>query len=161
MEPGRGCLLRLVGPPVFLCWLISSRGGCLRLEHLESLLEKKRVNPAWIINGEGRKYITKEIEPIATSTNAPQGRPTNKKELMDAIMRYCQVRALPGDLSYAMLDKLVEKALPVESEITTNPAHTVESLSLVWISMLEFAQQILVQGVEFEYDGKKYGLRPR
>jgi hypothetical protein len=60
-----------------------------------------------------------------------------------------------------MLDKFVEKALPVESEITTNPAHTVESLSLVWISMLEFAQQILGQGVEFEYDGKKYGLRPR
>lgn len=39
--------------------MISDNGkGNLRVEHLERLLEKKSVNPAWILSGEGPRFLT-------------------------------------------------------------------------------------------------------
>ena len=42
----------------------------LRLEHLENLLTKKGVNPAWIMTGQGNKYLLENIgvKPKVTAT---------------------------------------------------------------------------------------------
>jgi transcriptional regulator with XRE-family HTH domain len=148
--------------PHYYYQILNGQGSTnLRLEHLENLLTTKGVNPAWVITGEGEKFLNLEVAPIATDDNTTKEPvPLDKKTLMADIMRYCDIPAIPGDMSYAMLDNLVQKSLDSKSDFISNRNHVIESLSLAWISMLELAQQMIGQGFEFEYDHKKYAFRP-
>lgn len=133
--------------------------GNLRLEHLENLLANKGVNPTWIITGEGEKYITKKVGEAVNNPdqkNQPVLPVVTKKDLIKAVLKFTDVMAVPGDLSYEMLDNLVSKTLSSNPDLQQDHGRATGILSQAWLSMLEFVQQMLHQNIEFEYQGKKY-----
>ena len=147
--------------PHYYYQILSGQGSTnLRLEHLENLLTNKGVNPTWIITGEGDRFIS-TTEKVVTDTHITKESPVIKKaKVMKDVMAFTELPAIPGDLTYSLLEGVVEKMLEGNEKLLTDYPLGIRSLSLAWLSMLELAQQLIGQDIEFEYHGVKYTFRP-
>jgi hypothetical protein len=134
----------------------------LRLEHLENLLEKKGVNPIWVMTGQGDMFLApKENADQGTSHEQGTEPPVvNKKATINSIIRYSNIPTFPGDLAYDILDNLVSKTITAQPDFLSQGQSAIEILSLSWLSMLELVQHILDQDIDFQYGEKKYHFRP-
>lgn len=139
--------------------ILSGNGkGNLRLEHLENLLTKKGVNPAWVMTGEGETFISRGTDQQTQNLEEKQPKliVVSKKDLIKGIMKTTGLVVIPGDLAYDILDNLVTKTLSNNPDFPRDYGRAIHVLADSWLSMLELVQDILDQEIEFEYGGKKY-----
>jgi hypothetical protein len=128
----------------------------LRLEHLEALLASRKVNPLWIMTGQGEKYLDLPGHPPQefVAGDIVPGPPVAQQldgELIDylatSIMRQSQLPLLSSDLAYAVLVDFGRQYM------SRNPGATRQSLDIpaltaAFLALLQTAQHLIQLGFE-------------
>ena len=127
----------------------------LRLEHLENLLASNGVSPLWVITGQGSRFVEAGDQYVLP---AKLDEEIHKPKIMNDVMHQAKIPAAPGDLNYVLLESVVDKMLRTHADIMGDYKMGITSLSLAWLSMLEFVQELVGQEVDFDYRGRRYKL---
>jgi transcriptional regulator with XRE-family HTH domain len=125
--------------------------GNLRLEHLESLLASKSVNPVWIMTGQGEKYLNLSKAPTQGTVLAGEVpiAPANgsvDQELLNhfviEVMRQIQLPLLASDFAYAILLDFGKRYMGKNPDATQQTLD-IPGLSAAFLALLQTAQSLI------------------
>lgn len=144
----------------------------LRIEHLESLLQRHNVNPAWVLAGKGDQFLKGEANQhgwIAGHIipDLPVTAQIDEEKLafvVGGIMRACGLPMIYGDLAYHVLVKFgkwyIYKNPDVAPEQMDMPA-----LSAAFVASLEAIQSMVTAVFDVEpgkvsisFEGRTYSF---
>ncbi len=133
----------------------------LRLEHLESLLEKHSVNPAWIITGKGDRFL--DIKEASSGWIAGQIIPEVPDDveidaelqgyLVRSVIKELRMPLLASDLAYGLLLRFgryhIHRHPGVKSDDLDIP-----SLTAAFLTLLETVEVLMEQVFQLDQAGR-------
>jgi transcriptional regulator with XRE-family HTH domain len=150
----------------------------LRLEHLESLLKNKGVNPVWVMIGEGEMFLNtgqksgdsaKYIIPEAGLSHASDEgeRDAKKYELMRGVIDELGIPVIKGEFAYAVLERICTQYMSSPRGASL-AAVDYTALSASYVAALQTAYSFLgaslvLEGgiMELEFEGQRYTFSDR
>jgi transcriptional regulator with XRE-family HTH domain len=128
----------------------------LRLEHLESLLATKYVNPIWLMTGEGERFLKqpdKAVQEWAAGDIIPGEHPNKPVDtglvdyLVVSVMKEIGLPLLASDLAYGILIDFGKQYIS-RNPNATRQTLDVPVLTASFLALLQTAQHLIQLGFE-------------
>ena len=143
--------------------------GNLRLEHLESLLLNRGVNPAWIMTGRGEKFLEEEKQHNEWLANhlIPDIEIVGKQKsdivnyLIGKVIQQVGIPILSSDLAYAVCVRMCRHYIDKNPHATPDNLD-IPALTSAFLVLLQTTQALVDQAFEMEdkvvirFDGREY-----
>jgi len=141
--------------------LSGSGSSNLRLEHLESLLQRHSVNPAWVMTGSGEPFLNTgegSIEWIAGHIipEAPFAAQVDEEllsYLVLAVLRESRLPILTSDMAYSLCVKFGRYYIGKYPDATQETLD-IPSLTASFLTLLQTVQSLVTAAFELEHEGK-------